>query len=141
MSDSDAANRGREPVRNLPIPVPRPADVAREDSESWLGRVLRSLFGWKTGSIRADLETGLGAESTAVTGFSPAESRLLRNILELRERRVNDVMLPRADIVAVMHEISIGELLKLFESAAHSRLVVYGETLDDPVGIVHIRDL
>jgi CBS domain containing-hemolysin-like protein len=140
MSDSDAANRGRESARNLPIPVPRPADVARHD-ESWLGRVMRSLFGWKTGSIRADLETVLGADPTAVTGFSPAESRLLRNILELRERRVNDVMLPRADIVAVTHEITIGQLLKLFENAAHSRLVVYGETLDDPIGIVHIRDL
>jgi magnesium and cobalt transporter len=50
-------------------------------------------------------------------------------------------MIHRADIVAVKQDISIGELMGLFESAAHSRLVVYNETLDDPVGIVHIRDL
>jgi len=140
MPESDAPNRGAPPTGNLPIPVPRPAMVAR-DSESWLGRVMRSMFGWKPGSLRADLETILSAETSNVTGFSPAESRLLRNILDLRERRINDVMLPRADIVSVPQDIGIGELVKVFEDAAHSRLVVYNETLDDPVGIIHIRDL
>ncbi len=50
-------------------------------------------------------------------------------------------MVPRADIIAVQQDIPLGELVKLFESAAHSRLVVYNDTLDDPVGMVHIRDL
>ena len=50
-------------------------------------------------------------------------------------------MIHRADIVAVKRDIPLGELMSLFESAAHSRLVVYNETLDDPEGIVHIRDL
>ena len=50
-------------------------------------------------------------------------------------------MVHRADIVAVKRDIPLGELMSLFESAAHSRLVVYNETLDDPEGIVHIRDL
>lgn len=141
MPESDAPNRSAPSTGNLPIPVPRPAMVAR-DSESWIGRVMRSMFGWRPGSIRADLETILNAEeTTATTGFSPAESRLLRNILSLRERRISDVMLPRADIVAVTHDISVGELVKVFEGAAHSRLVVYNETLDDPVGMIHIRDL
>ena len=66
---------------------------------------------------------------------------MLRNILGLHERRIADVMIPRADIVAVKRDIPLGELMSLFESAAHSRLVVYNETLDDPEGIVHIRDL
>lgn len=139
MSDSDAANRSKSPSGNLPIPVPNAATVARGDS--WLGRMMRSLFGWKSGSIRADLETILNADASDVTGFSPAESRLLRNILDLRERRISDVMLPRADIVSVQNDIALGELLRVFEGAAHSRLVVHSETLDDPVGIVHIRDL
>ena len=66
---------------------------------------------------------------------------MLRNILGLHERRIADVMIHRADIVAVKRDISLGELMSLFESAAHSRLVVYNETLDDPEGMVHIRDL
>jgi CBS domain containing-hemolysin-like protein len=140
MPDSDPANRSNDNSRNLPIPVVRPSEVAR-DNESWLGRLMRAVFGWKSGSIRADLETVLDAATPSETGFSPTESRMLRNILGLRERRVDDVMVPRADIVAVQHDIILGELVKVFESAAHSRLVVFGETLDDPVGMVHIRDL
>ena len=50
-------------------------------------------------------------------------------------------MVPRADIVAVQQDISLGELIKVFEGAGHSRLVVYNDTLDDPVGMAHIRDL
>ena len=50
-------------------------------------------------------------------------------------------MVPRADIVAVQQDIPLGELVKVFENAGHSRLVVYNDTLDDAVGMVHIRDL
>jgi CBS domain containing-hemolysin-like protein len=50
-------------------------------------------------------------------------------------------MVPRADIVAVQQDIQIGDLVRVFEGAAHSRLVVYNDTLDDPIGMVHIRDL
>jgi CBS domain containing-hemolysin-like protein len=66
---------------------------------------------------------------------------MLQNILGLRERRVADVMVPRADIIAVKQEIALGELMKVFANAGHSRLVVYDEMLDDAVGMVHIRDL
>ncbi len=124
MPDSDGASRNNDPPRNLPIPIKRPSEVARE-GESWLGRIMRAMFGWKSGSIRADLETVLEEATPSETGFSPTESRMLRNILELRERRIDDVMVPRADIVAVQQDIVLGELVKIFESAAHSRLVVY----------------
>jgi len=133
-------------IRNLPVVVPPPptatsAPAPRDDHESWLGRMVRHIFTWKSGSTRADLEVVLEAGPTIETGFSPAESQLIRNILHLRERRVVDVMIPRADIIAVQDSIPLGELIKLFETAAHSRLVVFKETLDDAVGMVHIRDL
>ena len=127
-------------TRNLPVPVPRPALVPPDAGEGWLARALRTLFGWKAGSIRSDLEDVLDTD-TGATGFSPTESAMLRNILGLRERRVADVMLPRADIIAVQQDIALGELLKVFSSQGHSRLVVYDETLDDAMGMVHIRDL
>ena len=50
-------------------------------------------------------------------------------------------MVPRADIIAVQKDIPLGDLVKVFEKAEHSRLVVYDDTLDDPAGMVHIRDL
>src|SRR5215213_4729665 len=116
------------------------AEKARDDNGNWFARGLRSLFGWKPGSIREDLEDVLEAGGPTDTGFSPTESAMLRNILALRERRVDDVMVPRADIIAVQQDISLGELVKVFEGAGHSRLVVYSDTLDGPVGMVHIRD-
>src|SRR5215468_9688767 len=122
-------------------PDQRPAsEPAKPDlGDNWLGRALRTVFGWKAGSIRADLRTAL-EEGAGAAGFSPKESAMLRNILSLRERRVADVMVPRADIIAVQKGIALGDLLKVFASQAHSRLVVYDDTLDDAIGMVHIRD-
>jgi ssRNA-specific RNase YbeY (16S rRNA maturation enzyme) len=114
--------------------------TARENPESWLNRLLRAVFGWSPTSIRSDLQVLLEGEG-AETGFSPEESRMLKNILSLRERRVDDVMVPRTDIIAVQRDVPLGDLLKVFKDAAHSRLVVYNDTLDDPVGMVHIRDM
>ena len=141
-SDSPAPSEGAATAesRNLPVPVPRPALIVPEPGESWFTRAWRTLFGSKAGSIRSDLEDVLEAAAGG-TGFSPKETAMLRNILSLRERRVADVMVPRADIVAVQHDITLGELLKVFARQAHSRLVVYDETLDDAMGMVHIRDL
>ena len=122
--------------RSLPVVI---GDTA-EPSEGWLTRVMRILFGWKAASTRADLELVLTADELQ-SGFSPTEATMLKNILSLRETRIERVMVPRADIVAVQQDIPLGELVKMFESATHSRLVVYNDTLDDPSGMIHIRDL
>jgi CBS domain containing-hemolysin-like protein len=135
--DSAAANTGQ---RDFPGLARRSNGMAREYRESWLNRMMRSVFGWSPTSIRSDLKVLLEG-AAAETGFSPEESRMLKNILSLRERRLDDLMVPRADIVAVQQDIPLGELVKVFENASHSRLVVYNDTLDEPVGMVHIRDL
>jgi magnesium and cobalt transporter len=140
MPEGDPSNDNPNTSANLPAVI-HDGEVMRPSAENWLTRAIRSLFGWKPGSVRADLQVVLDASTPDETGFSPIERTMLRNILGLHERRIADVMIHRADIVAVKQDISIGELMGLFESAAHSRLVVYNETLDDPVGIVHIRDL
>jgi len=126
--------------RNLPVPIRSGDPVRLGRRESWLSWALRMFFGWKADSIRTNLSDVLKA-GAGESGFSPKERVLLQNILSLRERRVVDVMVPRADIIAVKQEIALGELMKVFASAGHSRLVVYDEMLDDAVGMVHIRDL
>lgn len=79
------------------------------------------------------------ADSNAA--FSPEERAMLNNILRFREVRVEDVMVPRADIEAVDQSITIGELMVIFEESGRSRMPVYNEGLDDPRGMIHIRDL
>jgi CBS domain containing-hemolysin-like protein len=122
--------------RGLPMVVPQ----AGELNEGWFARVMRILFGWRAAATRADLELVLTAEQPE-SGFSPAEAAMLKNILNLRECRIEGVMVPRTDIVAVQQDITLGELVMVFAGAGHSRLVVYNDTLDDPAGMVHIRDL
>jgi hemolysin (HlyC) family protein len=145
MPDSDSRGPSDPPAsaggtRNLPVPVGPPATPVRQNGEGWFARALRALFGWKPETFRSDLRSALEARS-GDNGLSARESIMLTNILGLRERRAVDVMVPRADIIAVQRDIPLGELMKVFESAGHSRLVVYDETLDDAVGMVHIRDL
>lgn len=100
---------------------------------------LRSLFGLGGASIRDDIEDALdGIDSSEV--FSPQERAMLRNVLGLHEVRVEDIMVPRADIIAVNVAMTLAEVLAVFREAGHSRLPAHGETLDDPRGMIHIRD-
>src|SRR5450631_867757 len=140
MPDSEPTHDNPRNMRNLPAVV-QEGEVLRPAADNWLIRAIRTLFGWKPGSVRDDLQVVLDASTPDEVGFSAIERTMLRNILGLHERRIADVMIHRADIIAVKRDIPLGELMGLFESAAHSRLVVYNETLDDPEGIVHIRDL
>jgi CBS domain containing-hemolysin-like protein len=111
---------------------------ARETSGGLFDR-LRTLFGLGPVSVRDDIEDALvGAGADA--DFSPPEQAILRNVLALHDVRVADVMVPRADIIALWIDAPLSEVLSLFRTAGHSRLPVHGETLDDPRGMVHIRD-
>ena len=100
---------------------------------------LRGLFGLGQGSIRDDIAEALD-EPDETGGFSPKERTMLRNVLTLHDLRVEDVMVPRADIIAVSEAMTLGEVLRVFQTAGHSRLPVHGGTLDDARGMVHIRD-
>jgi CBS domain containing-hemolysin-like protein len=103
---------------------------------------LTSVFRQRNGTnLREDLTDALAESETGPNSFSPAERAMLNNILRLREVRVEDVMVPRADIQAVDITTKLGDLMALFEQSGHSRMPVYAETLDDPRGMVHIRDV
>ncbi|MBV8977937.1 MAG: HlyC/CorC family transporter [Alphaproteobacteria bacterium] len=90
--------------------------------------------------MRESLE-GVLEESDLDRTLSDQERRMLANLLKVGELRVEDVMVPRADIVAVEESTALAELVALFGEAQHSRLPVYRETLDDPTGLVHIKDV
>ncbi|MFS8036288.1 hemolysin family protein [Xanthobacter sp. AM11] len=124
--------------------IDQPTETSSSEPQSFLDR-LRALLGTfrPHGSLRTDLVEVLdAADAPEEEGeFTPSERKMLRNILHLKDVGIGDIMVPRAEIVAVRKDVTLGELLKVFVSAAHSRLVVYDDTLDDPVGMVHIRDL
>lgn len=126
---------GAEQSDDSPSPEPGRSQLAPT-----LFNRLTGMFRHRNGSsLREDLTDALG--EAHATDFSPAERAMLRNILRLREVRVEDVMIPRGDVQAVEISTTLGELLSIFEKSGHSRMPVYSETLDDPRGMVHIRDL
>lgn len=116
-----------------PIPLRRVSETPRIS----LFDRLRAALGLTPASVREDIEDALEESAGDVT---PHERALLKNVLALHDMRVEDAMIPRADIIAVSLEAPLREVLSLFRSAGHSRLPVYAETLDDPRGMVHIRD-
>jgi CBS domain containing-hemolysin-like protein len=98
---------------------------------------LRVMLGLAPASVREDIEDALEEAAGDVT---PHERALLKNVLSLHELRVADAMIPRADIIALPHDASLRAALGVFREAGHSRLPVYADTLDDPRGMLHIRD-
>lgn len=140
MSDSDSHSTGSQNTAAATQPGTS-AEGGAGSGSSWLAR-LREAFGFKTSAtLRQNLEEALSQEDALDAAFSPEERTLIRNILRLRETRVADVMVPRADIAAVDADTTLAELLGLFEASGHSRMPVYRETLDDAIGMVHIKDL
>ncbi len=99
---------------------------------------MRALFGLGPASARDDIEDAI--EESASEEFTPQERAILKNVLALHDVRVEDVMVPRADVVALALDTPLKKVLECFRTAGHSRLPVYEETLDDPRGGAHIRD-
>ncbi|PLW76168.1 hypothetical protein C0081_14750 [Cohaesibacter celericrescens] len=121
---------------------PHSEEASSQTNGNWFNRLTQSWISRLTNtSLRSQMEGALADDSGSDQTFSTEEKAMLRNILALREMRVDDVMIPRADIDAVEDDISLGTLLAIYQDVGHSRLPVYRETLDDPVGMVHIKDM
>ncbi|HJM60762.1 MAG TPA: hemolysin family protein [Alphaproteobacteria bacterium] len=104
----------------------------------WLGSL--TGIGSQTDSLRQSVET-LIAERDDDTALDEEERVMLLNLLKFGESRVEDVMVPRADIIAVPESVSLAEVVKLMSRVGHSRLPVYRNSLDDVIGMVHVQDL
>ncbi|MCZ2158068.1 hemolysin family protein [Bartonella sp. 220] len=116
--------------------------IHHPEKNSLLNHLFSFLRGRNYKSLRDDLTVALNTNNEKdTTLFSPEERTMLHNILRLREARVDDVMIPRSEIEALEINASLGEALKCFAKIGHSRLPVYAETLDDPRGMIHIRDI
>ncbi len=122
-----------------------PREDGAEDQHS-LGHLfkgwLRTVWGGRDDStLRATIEELIVDLEEEEGSVGAGERALLTNILKLRGRTVSDVMVPRADIVAVEIDTPFPDLIQRLAEEGHSRLPVYRETLDDVVGVIHIKDV
>ncbi|QTD56571.1 hemolysin family protein [Parasphingorhabdus cellanae] len=122
-----------------------------EDDEP--GRIWRSLKAMVFGeaednSLRAQLEEVIDEhESDGETDkngdpdISPVELEMLRNLLQFSDHRVDDVAVPRADIIAIEENAPFSEYVEIFSEHGHSRIPVYRDNLDTIIGMIHIKDI
>ncbi len=119
------------------------------DSRTWLSRMLRRALsmGEADQSLRAQLEEAIdeheedGGAPDGDGDLSPLERQMLRNLLHFSEHDADDVAIPRGEIIAIPASATWEDVVASFAEHGHSRLPVYGETLDEIIGVVLIKDV
>jgi CBS domain containing-hemolysin-like protein len=120
------------------------------DGRIW-PRLRKMFFGRDQGpTLREQLEEAIADHEEDNEGetapdnqgdLSAVERTMLRNLLHFSEHRVDDVMVPRGQIVAIADTASFADCVASFAEHGHSRLPVYHETLDNIIGMIHIKDV
>ena len=130
----------------------RTGDFGSGDGESKRGlwAVFRKFFDEKDGlSLREQIEDAIDEHADgqpergddADGDLSPVELTMLRNLLHFSEHDADDVAIPRGEIIAVSASASWHDLIALFAEHGHSRVPVYRESLDQVIGMMHIKDI
>lgn len=121
---------------------------SRSTANRALWRAIRAFFAGDTGeqSLRAQLEEAIdereGDSGGASDGdLTPPERQMLRNLLHFSEHDADDVAIPRGEIIAVPSSATFEELVAAFAEHGHSRMPVYSGSLDEIVGMIHIKDV
>jgi len=117
-----------------------------DEGGSRLWRGMRSLiFGEDSEqTLRDEIEEAIddAEDERPIAGdLTPTERQMLRNLLHFGERTAGDVCVTRGEIMAVPSTIGFDDLVNAFADAEHSRLPVYGESLDQVIGMIHIKDV
>ncbi len=122
--------------------------LRRKESAHDQPSFLHSLRSWLRGrrarngeDLRDSIAELIEEHEESGATIDPDERALLRRILKLHELTADDVMVPRVDIVAVEERAPLDDLVRLMSKEAHSRLPVYRRTLDEVIGMVHIKDV
>lgn len=114
-----------------------------EDNNHSKSNFFKSIFSRKPiETVRETIEDLI--EEASAEGdeqFSQHEQLLLNNVLCIKDKKCGCAMVPRAEILAFPKTGSIADLAELMTSKGHSRIPIYGESLDDIIGIVHVIDL
>lgn len=144
MTQNISDNEPENPVINQDGPAP--VEREKEEGTSSLLSVVKSILRVKPDTtLRETIEEYIeeGDDRTADSSASVTihERQLLSNILKLRDLTAFDVMIPRADIVAVSAKATQGELLAILAEKQYSRLPVYNEKLDNVIGSIHVKDI
>jgi CBS domain containing-hemolysin-like protein len=144
----DSTSRGSQPGTGLPVASDEPHKPAQSPAADIpsTGGLLRAIIRRlrrreKNEAVREAIEELIEETPESDTPISDDQRVLLANILKLRDKTVADVMVPRVDIVGIAADTGLDDVVKLIQAEAHSRYPVYRESLDDVIGMIHIKDV
>ncbi|WP_299324260.1 hemolysin family protein [Parasphingopyxis sp.] len=128
------------------MPEESSSTAPAENGGGRLWKGLRGLIFGENGeaTLRDELEAAIDehqAEPEDKSDLSIVERQMLKRLLHFGETTADDVCVPRADIIAVEEQESFDTVVKVFSEAGHSRLPVYRNSLDEVIGMIHIRDI
>ena len=110
-----------------------------ENGSNWFNRLAANLGFSGAADARAVIEEALREDQG--TAFTARERAMLGRVLQFKDLRLEDVMVPRVDVVAIDESATMADVMALIAKAGHSRIPVYRDTLDEPLGMVHVKDL
>ena len=99
------------------------------------------LFRSNNNENSKDINNIIDTSDNSSRELTPEEKNMLNNVIGFGESRVEDCMVPRADIVGLEVDTDVKDILKIFSESNHSRIPVYKENLDNPIGMLHMKDL
>jgi CBS domain containing-hemolysin-like protein len=108
---------------------------------SFISNIKSIFFSSNKENIKDVLEDIIEDNGNSVESIDDGTKKIFKNIIQLNDKCIEDVMIPRADIDAVSSSIKINQLITFINKTKHSRIPVYDENLDKVIGMVHIRDL
>ena len=135
--DDRTMNEPDEPRRPRNNGAATENTVPAKGLRHWLRRLVRGRNGAE--SLRDTIEE-LIEQGAAADSAPGQEIVFVRTILRLRDLTAHDIMVPRADIVAVDIATPLAELVERMSASVHSRMPVYRDTLDDALGMLHVKD-
>ena len=135
-SNSNSSSNSSSAEKNTP---------EAEANPSWLGSAfdsIRSFISRKREEVAIiEAVEEIMEEPDGAPGSNTGEKELLTNLLNARDRRISDIMIPRADVFAADETTPLKKLAALMGKSGHSRVPIFRKTLDDVIGFVHIKDV
>ncbi len=108
---------------------------------SFISKIKSFFFSSNKENIKDVLEDIIEDNGNSVENIDDGTKKIFKNIIQLNDKCIEDVMIPRADIDSVPSNIKINQLITFINKTKHSRIPVYEENLDKVIGMIHIRDL
>lgn len=140
MGPDPQAPDGEPSLAGNPQDDRSPRPVERASEPGFFEQIVQMLKPRASAPLRQRIVEALSQSQGAEGGFSADEQRMLTNLLGMNELRVEDAMVPRSKIEGIELTASLGQAMRRFEETGHSRMPVYDDGLDDPKGMIHIRD-